>query len=149
MIKRPAIYNGQKLIDYGVDTKTGDIYSFRRGKPHKLKWSNRNSKNLDISYPCVTITDTKIFSDNYENSLTINVHQVVHETLSDRPLPVGMTDSEWRATPRSAKRLLRKGCADGWLVHHKDHKKTNFNPKNLTWSTQQDNMKEAKKYHSR
>ena len=145
MIVRPAIYNGQKLKDYGVDKKTGDIYSFKSGEPRKLKWCQRNSKNLQNSYPCVSLTDKKVFKEYQQNSLTINVHILIHETLCPAlPIPEGVTKKEWRTTANNVKKALR-GL---WIVNHIDHDRTNFNPKNLEWTTTKGNAEAAKKFYS-
>ena len=144
-IIRPVIYMGQELKDYGVDSKTGDIYSFKTGKPYKLKWHHRNRKNLKISYPSVSLIDKEVFKENCQNSLTINVHILVHETLCPLPsTPNDVTKKEWRTTPNSVKKV----CRGLWVVNHKDHNKTNYNPKNLEWVTIKGNAEAAKKYYS-
>ncbi len=145
MIVRPAMYNGQKLEDYGVDKKTGDIYSFKSGKPYKLKWCDRNSGDLKNSYPCVSLTDKKVFKGYAKNKLSINVHILVHETLCPTlPRPRGVTKKTWRTTANDVKRAFRSS----WEVNHKDHDRLNFNPKNLEWVTPKENAQAAKKFYS-
>ena len=128
-IVRPAIYNGQKLHDYGVDRNTGDLYSFKRGFPYKLAWNHRNPKNLKVSYPCIHLVDPTVFTTQYGGGLTINLHIVVHETLNPLPKPAGVTDAEWKRTPESVK----NACRGLWIVNHIDHNKLNYHPSNLEW----------------
>ena len=128
-IVRPAIYNGQELHDYGVDRNTGDIYSFKKGYPCKLTWCHRNPKNLKVSYPCVSLSDSAVFTTQYKNSLTVNQHIIAHETLTPLPAPRGVTKEEWFRTPQSVK----KACRGLWLVNHIDHNKLNYHPSNLEW----------------
>lgn len=128
-IVRPAIYNGQKLHDYGVDRNTGDLYSFKRGLPYKLAWSHRNPKNLKVSYPCIRLVDDSVFTTQYRGGLTINLHIIVHETLNPLPAPRGVSKEEWNSTPESVK----KACRGLWIVNHIDHNKLNHHPSNLEW----------------
>ena len=145
MIVRPAMYNGQKLEDYGVDKKTGDIYSFKSGKPYKLTWCHRNPGDLKNSYPCVTLIDKKVFKEYKKNQLTINVHILVHETLRPTlPRPRSVTKKTWRTTANDVKKAFRPM----WQVNHIDHNRINFNPKNLEWVTRKENAEAAKKFYS-
>ena len=142
-IVRPALYNGQELKNYGVDRKTGSLWSFHRKVPIKVKWSPRNKKTPKISYPCVSITDKDVFKGYCRKKLTINLHILVHETLNPQ-LPyweLGITEKEWRTCANSIKRSFRKL----FIVNHKDHDKLNYRPKNLEWTTIKGN---AEKYQA-
>ena len=143
-IIRPAIYNGQKLTHYGVDSKTGDIYSFFTKEPRKLKWAHRNPRDLKNSYPCVRLVDKKVFKDYSKHGLTINIHILVHETLCSTPRPRGVTKKEWSTTANSIKRA----CRALWQVNHKDHNRINYNPKNLEWVTAKENAQAAQKHYN-
>ena len=108
-IVRPALYNGQELKNYGVDRKTGSLWSFHRKVPIKVKWSPRNKKNPKISYPCVTI--------------------------ADKDWELGITEKEWRTCANNIKRSFRKL----FIVNHIDENKLNYCPKNLEWTTTKGN----------
>jgi hypothetical protein len=73
----------------------------------------------------------------------ITQHIAVHETLNPTlPVPVGITESAWKRTPRSVKSMLRKI----WQVNHKDHNHLNYNPINLEWTTAQENVNAYQRY---
>ena len=143
-IVRPAIYNGQELKDYGIDNKTGDIYSFKDKIPKKLKWTHRHRKNIKMSYPCVSLYDTDVFTWTANGKLTINLHIIVQETLVPIPIPEGTTPNEWRTTPNSVKRWCRKA----YIVNHIDHNKVNYKPKNLEWTTTKGNAEKYKEFRA-
>ena len=73
-IVRPAIYNGNELQNHGVCRKTGQIYSFVNGRRKPLKYSDRQPKNLAMSYPCVSIKDPKVFPNHRLQNCTVNAH---------------------------------------------------------------------------
>jgi len=128
-IVRPAIYNGNELKNHGVCCKTGQIYSFLTGSPKKLSYSNRNPKNMAMSYPCVSIGDPDVFPNHFRQKATVNAHVIIHETLNALPIPPGVTESEWKRTPIS----VRKATRGIWMVNHIDHDKQNSHPSNLEW----------------
>lgn len=144
-IVRPAIYKGQKLEDYGVDKKTGDIYSFKSGTPHKMVWFQRNKKNLNQSYPSSNFYDRKLFKNQCKYKSMISVHIIVQETLCPLPVPPGVTKTEWKKTPKSVKNV----CRGLWMVNHIDHNKQNFHPSNLEWVLgAAENAQKAKAHYS-
>ena len=128
-IVRPAIYNGNELQNHGVCRKTGQIYSFVNGRRKPLKYSDRQPKNLAMSYPCVSIKDPKVFPNHRLQNCTVNAHIIIHETLNALPIPPGVTENEWKRTPVS----VRKATRGIWMVNHIDHNKKNYHPKNLEW----------------
>ena len=143
-IIRPAIYNGQKLHDYGIDRNTGNLYSFKRGFPYKMAWSHRNPKNLKTSYPCTRLVDNEVFSTQYKGGLTVNVHILVQETLNPLPAPRGVSKKDWIYTPQSVK----KACRGLWIVNHIDHNKMNYHPSNLEWVFgHKENAEKAQQYY--
>ena len=145
-IVRPAMYNGEKFKDYGVDRNSGNIYSFKTRVPKKLAWAHRNRKNLKISYPCINLIDENIFPNHCNNQLTTNVHIIVQETLNLCPIPIGVTEKEWRTTANSVK----NACRGLWVVNHKDHNKLNFHPSNLEWVFgPKENAQKAKEHYSK
>ena len=125
----PAVYNGNILTDYMVDRRNGDIYSLCGTYIKRLKWQHRNRQNPKVSYPCMRFRDRDAFPYQYENRLTVNIHIIIHESLTPLPQLPGVTDEEWAITPDSVKAATR-GC---WIVNHKDHNKLNFHPSNLEW----------------
>ena len=133
----PIIYNGREIPGYGVCRKSGTVYSIKQ-KAGQLMIVKKAVYMGAHGYP--------------ENTLQVNgksktflTHKVVHETLNPDVTKVevdlGFTENEWKKTPKNVKiALLRKVLQ----VNHIDHNKENFNPKNLEWVTQHENIK---KYH--
>lgn len=125
-IVTPVIYNQEEYHGYGVHCKTGEIYSKRSGAWHRMSFSVSGKS----PYP------SGAFSTNGVKKFIVQ-HIAVHETLNPSiPVPPGITDAEWKRTPRSVKKMLRHV----WQVNHIDHCHTNYRPNNLEWTTAQQNV---------
>ena len=136
----PIIYNGKEIPGYGVCRKSGTLYSIKQ-KTGQLMIVKKAVYIGGHGYP--------------ENTLMVNgksktflTHKVVHETLNPNIRKVkmnsadlGFTEKEWKVTPKNVKIALLRRVLQ---VNHIDHNKENFNPKNLEWVTQKENIE---KYH--
>jgi hypothetical protein len=146
MIVRPLKYKHFELNDYGVDSETGEIWSFKGKRrslsPDKVAVFRRNAD----SYVGVCLSDN-IFDAQAtgRRNKSINAHQIVANTLLPLPIPNGVTKAEWKRTPESVK----KACIEIWQINHKDHDRTNFRPDNLEYVTGCDNMQSALKHYSK
>lgn len=74
-------------------------------------------------------------------SLTVHLHQIVAQTFIDYPLPDGVTEAEWKRTPKSVKKHFDNHY---WEANHIDHNHLNFHPSNLEWVSRGVNVD---KYH--
>lgn len=127
-IKTPLIYNQEEWYDYGVDSKTGDIYSKRFGQWKKMSFAVSGKS----PYP----QNNFIYSKKNIKKCIVQ-HIAVHETLNPNlPIPPGISEKEWKRTPKSVKKMLR----NVWQVNHIDHCHTNSHPSNLEWTTAQQNV---------
>jgi hypothetical protein len=125
-IVTPVIYNQEEYHDYGVHRQTGDIYSKRSGTWRKMSFCVSGKSPYPQGY----------FSYNGNKKFIVQ-HIAVHETLNPTlPVPPGISDNDWQATPPSVKKMLRHV----WQVNHIDHCHTNYNPNNLEWTTAQQNV---------
>jgi hypothetical protein len=128
----PVIYNQEKWYRYGVDRKTGDIYSKHSGSWKKMSFRVSGKS----PYPAGS------FSVGGDKQFIVQ-HIAVHETLNPSlPIPPGITQTDWKRTPANVKKMLRHV----WQVNHIDHCHTNANPKNLEWVTGKQNMEAYKRY---
>jgi hypothetical protein len=126
MIVTPLMYNLQAFHDYGVHKRTGELYSKKSGEWKKLSWQVGGN----MKYPWAKLSDYGVVK-------CVSFHKAACETLKPVPAPVGVTESEWRVTPRTVKRAMHKV----WQVNHKDHNHLNFSPNNLEWVTGIDNCR--------
>ena len=131
--------------NHGVDNETGDIWSYViAGKPRKLTPTPRNPNQMRSNYPCVCITDPQFKKTKRGwRSMPLNVHLLVAHTLLEIPIPKGVTEKEWKRTPKSVK----KACLEIYQVNHKDHNKSNFRPDNLEFKTSADNTADAMRHY--
>lgn len=74
-------------------------------------------------------------------SLTVHLHQIVAQTFIEYPLPDGVTESEWKRTPKSVKQHFDSHY---WEANHIDHNHLNYHPDNLEWVSRGVNVD---KYH--
>ena len=130
--------------NYGVDNETGAIWSFANKTPRKLKGSPRNSLDKDNSYLFVGIYDNQ-FSKNKAGARTKSfyIQCLVAHTLFEIPIPPGVTEAEWKRTPKS----VRTACLQIYHVNHRDHNKWNNNPKNLEYTLATENAQAAIKHY--
>lgn len=119
------IHNGKLIPGYYVN-KNGDILSTKKGKQKKLtpKISGKSP------YPTVTIScDGK--------SKCVMVHRVVCESIHKFPkIYPGISEKDWKKTPETVKKELMRHMQ----VNHKDGNPKNYHPKNLEWTTPQQNI---------
>lgn len=133
-IVSPLIYKQQQYPDYGICAQTGKVYSRKRGswRPMAESVSGRSP------YPQLNLRNNKI--------KCISVHVAVHETLNPIPPRLsGVTESEWRQTPKSVKLHIR----ELFQVNHIDHDPLNFNPNNLEWTTAQENVQKYQEFRKK
>lgn len=126
----PVLYYGEVIPDYYVDPD-GYIWSFKKNNVRVLAWFFNKGKQ----YPRVSLC-------HGPRVLKVLVHRVVCETFHEKPLPEGVTEKEWKRTPKSVKKQFEWY----WEAHHKDHVKTNFHPSNLKWLSCKQNNDEYKKH---
>ena len=144
-IVRPLRFKNMILEDYGVDSETGDIWSFKYPKhPKIMTASPRNPNQPKTNYPCVGLTDPQFKKrSNGQSVNVINVHLLVAHTLLEIPIPEGVTEKEWKRTPMS----MKTACLGIYQVNHIDHDKFNYRPDNLNYKTPSDNSQEAIKHY--
>lgn len=128
----PAVCGGKVFRDYFVD-KDGDIWGLKYNKLKTMKWYY-NKKN---GYPRVALCEDGI-------SYKLLSHRIVCETFHEKPLPEGVSEEEWKRTPKSVKRHFDHY----WEVNHIDHVKTNFHPSNLEWVSCKQNVEKYKKHYA-
>lgn len=128
----PAVCGGKVFPDYYVD-KDGEIWSTKKNKVRVLVWFFNKGKE----YPRVGLC--------YGNQvIKLLVHRIVCETFHEKPLPEGVSEEEWKRTPKSVKRHFEHY----WEVNHIDHVKTNFHPSNLEWVSCKQNVEKYKKHYA-
>lgn len=131
-IVTPIIYNQEEYHDYGVNKETGEIYSKRHGSWRKMSFCVSGKSPYPQGY----------FSYNGKKKFIVQ-HIAVHETLNPNlPVPPGVTEAEWKRTPKSVKKMIRHI----WQVNHIDHCHTNYHPSNLEWTTAQQNVEAYQKH---
>jgi hypothetical protein len=135
---KPAIFQGQELPDYRVDTD-GNIWSSKRGDFRMMNPHVPNQKLAKVKYPSVTL---QILSSRR----TFKVHRIVAETLIKIPLPNGFRKSTWKRLNDAERRLIMQLME----VNHIDHDATNYHPSNLEWVTRFENLQKSySHYYSR
>jgi hypothetical protein len=133
----PLIYNQEEYHGYGVGTDTGDIYSSKLSDIWKKRKTCVSGKS---PYPHCNITK----ATNVIKSIV--QHIAVHETLKPvMPIPPGVSETVWKQTHQSVKRMLRHI----WQVNHKDHDHLNYKPTNLEWTTGQENVNKYQQHRQR
>ena len=134
----PVMLNGEVIPFYYLD-KNGDLYSINHMRfvcpggdwARKIRWVIAGGSK----YPRCTlmINGTR---------KTVNLHKVVAETFIKKPLPFGVSESDWKTTPDSV-----KACFDHfWEVNHIDHDPENFHPSNLEWVSRNENVSKYQIY---
>lgn len=120
----PLVINDVPLEGYFIDNKDGTVYSGKQNKFKKM-YFNVSGQSKYPKYNFSIDGKTK----------SIPCHKAVASALIPIPIPNGVTESEWKVTPRSVKNLLLKSLH----VNHIDHDVMNFHVKNLEWVTGQEN----------
>lgn len=148
-----AMYNGNPLKEYYF-LKHQDEYifvSFRRGSRYVfderygelagtwcLNWHRiKHAVSGKSKYPKVGVV-----VDDWGNRKTIHLHQIVAQTFHAYPIPDGVTESEWKRTPKSVRKHFENNY---WEANHIDHNHLNFHPDNLEWVSRGVNVD---KYHT-
>jgi hypothetical protein len=130
MNMKPVIVNGEVIHGYYV-CKDGNVWSAKRNAIKKLKPSVSGKS----PYPKVTLSQ-------HDRLLHLYVHRVVCESIHPFPIPDGVSDSEWRITPNTVKKLLR----GSFQVNHIDHNHRNHHPSNLEWVSAKENSNKYQQY---
>ena len=131
-----ATYNGLPLVGYYFVFHEGELLliSRRRGEYNQRLLKSRVSGKS--KYPKVNVV-----VNEQGKSKTIHLHQIVAQTFIDYPLPDGVTESEWKRTPKSVKAHFTNHY---WEANHIDHNHMNYHPDNLEWVSRGVNVD---KYH--
>lgn len=128
----PAVCGGKTFHGYYVDID-GRIWSTKQNKFRTLNWFFNKGKQ----YPRIGLF--------YEDKvIKLLVHRIVCETFHEKPLPEGVSEEEWKRTPKSVKLHFEYY----WEVNHIDHVKTNFHPSNLEWVSRKQNVDRYKKFYA-
>jgi HNH endonuclease len=153
---RTPVFRNEKLKDYIMDTN-GLMYKIEKYDGHKLNsnmevqryseinikrlstWCNPNSKNKGNHYPQVKLRM------GYKDYLTVHLHQIVAETWIPFNIPNGVTEKEWKRTPKSVQNIVKERTH----VNHKDHNKQNFHPSNLEWVSAKENAQKAQEHYKK
>jgi hypothetical protein len=77
-------------------------------------------------------------SEELNKTINIRFHRIVCETFHTVPVPLGVTESEWKVTPKSIKKFM---LTDYWQVNHIDNDARNYHPSNLEWVPRSVNIK--------
>jgi len=130
-----AEYRGSVLEGYYFRLYENEIrfMSHRSGYVTGLSW-NVSGKS---KYPKVGVT-----VDNWGTRKTVHLHQIVAQTFHAYPIPDGVTESEWKRTPKSVRNHFD---SQYWEANHIDHNHLNFHPDNLEWVSRGVNVD---KYHA-
>jgi hypothetical protein len=81
----------------------------------------------------------------YRNYLTIRLHQIVAETWVPFTIPNGVSEKEWKRTPKNVRNIVKERT----FVNHKDHNKQNFHPSNLEWVSARENSQKAQEHYKK
>ena len=136
-IVRPVLYKNLKFNDYGIDDETGELWSFKKTIPKKIK---QNHWPTPQGYARVVITDSQFDKKTTKKpNKTFKLHILVAHTLLDIPIPKGVSEEVWKKTDETVK----SACKEIYQVNHKDHDKSNFRPDNLEFVTGSDNTRAA------
>ena len=127
---KPAVVDGIVIDGYYV-CSDGHIWSAKRSGWRKL--------TPDISGNCPY---PKVDFSMGSKKKKVLVHRVVCETFHSFPMPEGVSDSEWKITPKTVKKLLNSL----YQVNHIDHNHTNHHPSNLEWKTVKGNARAYQEY---
>ena len=125
MIK-PAVVDGNVIENYYVCFE-GNLFSSKRSNYlKKLRFSIAGNS----PYPKISITENG-------KPRTLLLHRVVCETYHEFPTRIGISESDWKRTPRAVKALMR-GL---FQVNHIDEQHANYHPSNLEWVTVKQNAR--------
>ena len=75
----------------------------------------------------------------------VELHKIVCETWNVKPRPKKIPKSVWNKTPKLVRDFITS--SNYYIVHHKDHNKQNYNPKNLMWTTIEGNNHFSLQHH--
>ena len=152
-----AVYRGKPLVGYYFlmnddDDNTIMFVSFRQG--YNYIWDDERYPSI-MGKRCLRFRRLKsrvsgkskypkvsAVVDDWGNSSTIHLHQIVAQTFHDYPIPDGVTESEWKRTPKSVRKHFENNY---WEANHIDHNHLNFHPDNLEWVSRAVNVD---KYHT-
>ena len=131
-----AMYKGKILSGYYFILDGDSIFfvSQRRGGYQRGITANVSGKS---KYPKVGVT-----VDDWGTRKTVHLHQIVAQTFHSYPIPDGVTESEWKRTPKSVRNHFD---SQYWEANHIDHNHLNYHPDNLEWVSRGVNVD---KYHA-
>lgn len=153
---RTPVFRNEKLKEYIMDTN-GLIYKIEKNQGHFIDRNfqmkrycvvhlkqvslscNPKSKSPSDHYPKVHLTL------GYKTYLTVRLHQIVAETWIPFNIPNGVTEKEWKRTPKSVQNIVKERTH----VNHKDHNKQNFHPSNLEWVSAKENAQKAQEHYKK
>lgn len=129
-----AMYKNKFLEGYYFHLKDGEVefLSSRRGSLSPMN-TNVSGKS---KYPKVCVV-----TDENGTRKTIHLHQIVAQTFHAYPIPDGVSEEDWKRTPKSVKSHFDSHY---WEANHIDHNHLNFHPSNLEWVSRGLNVE---KYH--
>ena len=122
---KQAIFNGRVLKNHFIDNN-GTIYTVKQnGNVYKRK-------HTECDYPFFGY-DCPVSNKN----INIRFHRIICETFYETPIPSGVTENEWKVTPKSIKNLM---LSNFWQVNHIDNNPRNYHPSNLEWVSRSENI---------
>lgn len=130
-----AMYNGKPLEGYYFILHEDQILFVSCRRTYQKKITAHVSGKS--KYPKVSVV-----VDDWGNRKTIHLHQIVAQTFHAYPIPDGVTETEWKRTPKSVKKHFDNHY---WEANHIDHNHLNFHPDNLEWVSRGVNVD---KYHA-
>jgi hypothetical protein len=134
-IVRPVKYKNLEFNDYGIDDETGELWSFKKTTPKKIKPCHHT-----YGYVAVCVTDSQLDKPTTKKPhANINLHTLVAHTLFDIPIPEGVSEELWEKTDET----IKSACRGIFQVNHKDHDRSNYRPDNLEFVTASGNIRAA------
>lgn len=148
MTERPFIYQGKVWDKYTI-TATGEVYSYKRNRRVKMNIHKKQNNTGRGDYPAVSLTSPdKRRADGTFKTQLIPLHIALAESflIDTLPLPLGITETAWRRTPRVVKEFLRKR-RNMYEVNHINHDKYDYSLENLEWVTSEENTQKSADYY--